>query len=829
MRHGRPQRRMSPRPILSVVTREQSRRHGAPLRLVSLVAVAAATILAASPTAAAEPDPAATTAEATAATAGAAGAEPARAPEPPAVDPAADPASADTADAAAADSAPAEPDRATEPESSADPAAADTATTEPASAGVAGGAGCGPLGSESVAVDQADGAPGATAYVSGSGYAPGCTLRVEVTRPDGSVATGEVTTSADGALSYDHPLDGIGGPHHVRVLATDRTELATTTFSGSPPPGQATDDQPGEPAADPAAPASAPEPAAEPAASDPPATAPAPAPVSAAARAPAAPAGATGCAPLGSETVATDKADYAPGETVHMTGAGYAPACTVRVEVTRPDGSVVRGDGTFEPGVDEVITAADGTLAYDYQLNGIEGLYRVRVLGAGDTELAITTFTDQIPAPRASASDPRATFVPVNLTTCSQVGLASPPTIQVGEDDSNPASDDNVAGTVSPNSGLVAGPAGQGQELNVTILGTGVVVDAVVVKGADGSNVYNVPAVLPPALPPPQHYISPFSGSGTIPDISHWFICYHLEEVPPVGSLTVTKVNVLPEGLPAVPIPETFTVTVTCGELPPVTVTFGSGGGEGDPSPAIEDVPASTVCTVVEDTTGFPAEAFVSYDPPGADTEGVPIDADEPTFVTVTNDFSGVPVLTGFLQIVKAVEPGVALPAELSVDVACDDETTAVVTVPGSGGVGEPVLTLPTGTFCNVQEVTGDLPEGTVVTYSVDGGEPTTEVPFTVGPIETGETLTVTITNDPPEPPPPCPGPAPTPSVPTAPTPGQTPAQPAQPTPCPAPSPAAGQLPATGAGDLEGLLLAAGALIVAGVLVRRAGATARSG
>jgi hypothetical protein len=733
----------------------------------------------------------------------------------PAPEPAATPAPAEPTPQPEPAAAPAEPTQQPAPEpaaepAAADPAAAETATTEPAPAEDAS---CGPLGSEAVESDQADYEPDSAVHLTGTGYAAGCTVRVEVTRPDGSIVDGEVTTAADGTLTYDHQLEGIEGPYSVRVLDVDGAELATTTFTGAPAPAPPPDDEA------PADPGAAPAPT-DPAATDPPPTptapdseAPAPGPAPAGEPAPADRASATDCAPLGSETVATDKADYAPGETVHMTGTGYSPDCTVRVEVTRPDGSIVRGDGSFEPGVDDVTTAADGTFAYAYQLNGIEGLYRVRILGASDAELASTTFTDQIPAPRAFASDPRATFVLANLTTCAELGLPTPPTIQLGSDDGNAASDDNVAGTVGPNAGTIQ--PGEGQELNVAILGPGVVIDAVVVKGGDGSNVYDDPTVLPPALAPPQHYISPFTGGGVIPDISHWFICYHLEEVPPVGSLTVTKVNVLPEYPPAVPIPETFTVTVTCGGFPPVTVTFGSGGGEGDPSPAIAGLPIGTVCTVVEDTTGFPAEAVVTYDPPGADTEGVEIAGDEPTFVTVINDFSGVPVQTGFLQLVKEVEPGVALPGELSVDVACDDGTTAVVTLPGTGGVGEPILTLPTGTSCNVQEVTGDFPEGTVVTYSVDGGEPTTEVPFTVGPIETGETLTVTITNNPPEPPP-CPEPEPTPAEPTPPTPGQ----PTAPTLCPVP---AGQLPVTGAGDVEGLLLAASLLVVTGVLVRRAG------
>jgi len=62
------------------------------------------------------------------------------------------------------------------------------------------------------------------------------------------------------------------------------------------------------------------------------------------------------------------------------------------------------------PGVDQVLTSADGTLAYDYRLNGLVGPYQVRVLEAAGTELTATSFTDQIPAPRAAPSDPRATF-----------------------------------------------------------------------------------------------------------------------------------------------------------------------------------------------------------------------------------------------------------------------------------------------------------------------------------------------------------------------------------------------------------------------------------
>lgn len=100
------------------------------------------------------------------------------------------------------------------------------------------------------------------------------------------------------------------------------------------------------------------------------------------------------CSPTGAETVVTDQADYAPEETVHITGAGYAASCSVTVRITRPDGSVVVGDGSFAPGSDVVTTSPAGDLAYDYILNGIAGTYLIEVVGAAGQVLATTSFTD---------------------------------------------------------------------------------------------------------------------------------------------------------------------------------------------------------------------------------------------------------------------------------------------------------------------------------------------------------------------------------------------------------------------------------------------------
>ncbi len=100
------------------------------------------------------------------------------------------------------------------------------------------------------------------------------------------------------------------------------------------------------------------------------------------------------CSPTGAETVVTDQADYAPEETVHITGGSYAASCEVTVRVTRPDGSIVVGNGSFAPGSDVVTTSPAGDLTYDYILNGIAGTYLIEVVGAAGQVLATTSFTD---------------------------------------------------------------------------------------------------------------------------------------------------------------------------------------------------------------------------------------------------------------------------------------------------------------------------------------------------------------------------------------------------------------------------------------------------
>ncbi|NIM52776.1 MAG: hypothetical protein GTO22_26615, partial [Gemmatimonadales bacterium] len=104
-------------------------------------------------------------------------------------------------------------------------------------------------------------------------------------------------------------------------------------------------------------------------------------------------------------TVTTDKVEYAPGETVTVTGAGFAGATNYDVPVVRPDSSIVTGDGTSTPGWDTVQTNGQGNFNYSYLLPDdppLYGEYEVRVYPSpwsgdlAEAPLASTTFLDAI-------------------------------------------------------------------------------------------------------------------------------------------------------------------------------------------------------------------------------------------------------------------------------------------------------------------------------------------------------------------------------------------------------------------------------------------------
>jgi len=97
-------------------------------------------------------------------------------------------------------------------------------------------------------------------------------------------------------------------------------------------------------------------------------------------------------------SVWTDKPDYEPGETVVISGSGFTADTDLVIRVTRPDGSVITGDGSGTPGSDTVTTDGEGNFTYNYILDGIMGIYTVEVM-QGEVVLATTTFTDDWPVP----------------------------------------------------------------------------------------------------------------------------------------------------------------------------------------------------------------------------------------------------------------------------------------------------------------------------------------------------------------------------------------------------------------------------------------------
>lgn len=426
----------------------------------------------------------------------------------------------------------------------------------------------------------------------------------------------------------------------------------------------------------------------------------------------------------------------------------------------------------------------------------------------------------QVAAPTPSASDPRATFVPGNVVTCAGAGIVSTPGVQViqlGAQRNNAASDANVSGTVQPHSG-------GGEELNLTITGANVVIDAVIVKGGAAHNIYTDQAVLPPTLVAPQGYISPFNGGGNVPAISHWIVCYHVTTPLPSGTLQVTKAVHAPNGLPVTPLPTSYSATVNCNDGNPAhenqTVTFGVGGGL-QASPPLTGIPEGTVCTVVE-VGGAPV---VTYIPDVANTTGVTIGATDGVTVEINNDFSEVEVQRGTIRFVKTLVPppaGVTPPATFTVEIACDDGTTAQVTLPGTGGAGTADVSVRSLSLCAFIEAPSSLPGGWTVTYAVGSGTPSATPPLI--PVLDASTLIVNVINDPTAVEPPVPTSTTTTTVPSGPTttvPFVTTTVPLGPT--TTFDGGTGFLPPTGGSD-SGLALLAGTFVTAGItllVVRR--------
>jgi len=92
--------------------------------------------------------------------------------------------------------------------------------------------------------------------------------------------------------------------------------------------------------------------------------------------------------------------DYKPGHKVMISGDNFSPNESYEIVVTRPDGSVVKGDGSFEEGSDIITADKKGGFKYKYQLAKISdefnpvGDYTVEVFDSSGNPITSTAFTD---------------------------------------------------------------------------------------------------------------------------------------------------------------------------------------------------------------------------------------------------------------------------------------------------------------------------------------------------------------------------------------------------------------------------------------------------
>src|SRR3989339_1545457 len=95
-------------------------------------------------------------------------------------------------------------------------------------------------------------------------------------------------------------------------------------------------------------------------------------------------------------SICANQLDYTPESTVHLSGTGFANHQEYLIRVTRPDGSIVTGDGTFAPWPIsyDYVTTSQGDFQFDYVLDGILGTYFVEVLNRNNEVVATHTFKD---------------------------------------------------------------------------------------------------------------------------------------------------------------------------------------------------------------------------------------------------------------------------------------------------------------------------------------------------------------------------------------------------------------------------------------------------
>jgi VCBS repeat-containing protein len=167
--------------------------------------------------------------------------------------------------------------------------------------------------------------------------------------------------------------------------------------------------------------------------------------------------------PAGPPTIASDKEDYLPGETVTLTGANWIPAEIVHIVVNDDQGQ------SWSRSV-EVVAGADGTVQDQFQLpNWFVALYRVTATGPL-SGTATTTFTDGTVAARNATTTPVGVAITYKLEKYSNTGCTGTPA------NTNTFTRTGPASTGSGSSSIASGNV-ESVQVQVTSISGGLVFD----------------------------------------------------------------------------------------------------------------------------------------------------------------------------------------------------------------------------------------------------------------------------------------------------------------------------------------------------------------
>ena len=148
-------------------------------------------------------------------------------------------------------------------------------------------------------------------------------------------------------------------------------------------------------------------------------------------------------------TIVSDKADYAPGETVTLTGNHWPAGERVAIVVNDDAGASWRREV-------EVVAAADGTLTDTFSLpDHFVATYSVRATGLDTGAVASWSFTDGNLKVRAAGITGTNSFVPIPYETFDQSGCVAPVN-KTGTANADATNGDNVAAGSGGSARLIA-------------------------------------------------------------------------------------------------------------------------------------------------------------------------------------------------------------------------------------------------------------------------------------------------------------------------------------------------------------------------------------